>query len=89
MQLIIIWHNATRTKTERIKVEDEAKIYILDAFVSLEKAFHFHNVHYNIAYEHPNTEWNRILKNAFAHATRNLTPWEQEHSCFSAKFIPS
>ena len=88
MQLIIIWHNCSRPRTEKVKVEHEMQIYVLDAFVSLEKAFHAYNVHYQIARDHPNTEWNRILGNAFKTATAKLSPWEQTNTCATAKFIP-
>jgi len=88
MQLIVIWHNATRTRPERTKVELEARNYILDAYVSIEKAFHDQQVHYAVAYQHPNTEWSRITSNAFNYAVRNLSDWERRNHCFTTMFIP-
>lgn len=88
MHLIAIWHNATRTRTERTRFELEVVDYTIETFVGMEQAFHAYNVHYSIAHQQPHTDWRRITDAAIQFAGRNLTPWERQHLCVSLKFVP-
>lgn len=84
-ELIVSWPNATRTRLERTQIELTARNDLLDFFNGVENAARAHNQHY-AAHQHPQTDWARATRAAFAHAAKDLTPCERNGMCMVAEF---
>lgn len=91
MRLMVIWHNATRVKLERVKFETEVRDHLLDFYNGVENALHGQNIHYSIAHQRPDTEWRRAVTNAIRFAARDFPEYERQpgHLVVTLKFVPN